>query len=196
MSLKNAFRHFKTITRHRHEVIKGCAKAGIFWQGLRHDLSKYSPTEFLSGARYYQGDRSPNDREREEHGCSRAWMHHMGRNLHHFEYWHDYDPQTKRMTPVKMPEEYVVEMFCDRIAASKIYQGKNYTDRSALTYFENGKPRREDMIHPASSDLLEKLLVMLAENGEEETFSFIRQMLKEVKKNRKKEKRQKRLDNQ
>lgn len=98
-----AWEHFKTITRHRHGVIKNCYKAGILWQGLRHDLSKYSPEEFLKGCKYYQGTRSPHEAEREEYGFSYGWMHHKGRNKHHFEYWTDYDLRTKLMTPVKMP---------------------------------------------------------------------------------------------
>ena len=65
-------KHFRTITRHRHKVIAHCAKAGILWQGLRHDLSKYSPTEFIPGAKYYQGNRSPNEKERELYGYSKA----------------------------------------------------------------------------------------------------------------------------
>ena len=116
--LIKAWEHFKTITRHRHGVIKNCYKAGILWQGLRHDLSKYSPEEFLKGCKYYQGTRSPHEAEREEYGFSYGWMHHKGRNKHHFEYWTDYDLRTKLMTPVKMPLKYVKEMFCDRVAAS------------------------------------------------------------------------------
>ena len=172
MSLKGAFGHFRTITRHRHKVIAHCFKAGIGWQGLFHDLSKYSPTEFLPGARYYQGTRSPNEAERERFGYSRAWLHHKGRNRHHFEYWMDYNPKTKQNEPVKMPLNYVIEMFCDRVAASKIYQGKNYTDRSALDYFLAAKGRR--VIHPETSDFLESLLVMLAEKGEKDTFNHIK----------------------
>ena len=182
MNIKGAFRHFHTITRHRHEVIKNCRKAGILRQGLVHDLSKYSLTEFIPGARFYQGTRSPNDREREVKGYSDAWMHHMGRNKHHFEYWRDYSPVDKKMKPVKMPLRYVVEMFCDRVAASKVYQGKNYTDRSALTYFENGRPRRKENIHPETSDTIEGLLRMLSEKGEDETFAYIRKIIREDRK--------------
>ena len=119
--MKKAWGHFRTITRHRHLVIGHCRKAGIFWQGLRHDLSKYSPTEFLPGIRFYQGTRSPNERERETYGYSQAWLHHKGRNRHHFEYWTDYDPRTRKTGPVKMPLRFVIEMFCDRLAASKVY---------------------------------------------------------------------------
>lgn len=177
----NAFKHFKTITKHRHEVIKNCKKAGIFFQGLKHDLSKYSPTEFLQGAKYYQGDRSPNDKERELFGYSKAWVHHMGRNRHHYEYWRDYSPYDKIMRPIEMPYNYIVEMFCDRVAASKIYQGKNYTDKSPLVYFKSGDVRREGFIHPKTSEKIEFLLTMLAEKGEDETFSYIRKTIKEYK---------------
>ncbi len=166
--------HFRTITKHRHMVIRHCAKAGILWQGLRHDLSKYSPTEFFVGAKYYQGDRSPNEAEREAYGYSIAWMHHKGRNRHHFEYWTDYNPKTKMVEPVEMPLNFVKEMFCDRVAASKIYRGDKYTDSAPLEYFMRSKGRR--MIHPKTSDLIERLLVMLKEQGEEKTFAYIRSM--------------------
>lgn len=167
-------KHFLTITKHRHKVIVHCFKAGILWQGLLHDLSKYSPEEFIPGAIYYQGTRSSNEREREVFGYSRAWMHHKGRNKHHFEYWTDYDPVKKLMMPVKMPIKYVKEMFCDRVAASKIYGRKNYNDRYALDYFLKGKERR--VINDETSQLIEKLLTMLAEEGEEKTFAYIRRL--------------------
>ena len=169
-------RHFITITRHRHRVIAHCFQAGIGWQGLFHDLSKYSLTEFIPGARYYQGTRSPNEEERRLFGHSLAWMHHKGRNRHHFEYWTDYNPVEKRMMPVKMPLRYVAEMFCDRLAASKIYQGKVYVDSHPLAYFRRGKSYR--VIHPATSDLIESWLTLLAEEGEQAVFTRIRQMLK------------------
>lgn len=179
MSFKGAVGHFKTITKHRHAVIRHCARAGILWQGLFHDLSKYSPTEFLPGARYYVGTRSPNELEREKLGYSLAWMHHKGRNKHHFEYWSDYNPISKKYMPIKMPLRYVAEMVCDRVAASKIYQGEKYTERHPLDYFMRGKPNR--VIHEETSDFLEKLLVLLAEHGEDVMFAVLREMLKEGK---------------
>ena len=168
--MANAIGHFKTITKHRHKVIKHCFKAGIGFQGLRHDLSKYAPIEFLSGAKYYDGSRSPNELEREDKGYSEAWMHHKGRNRHHFEYWNDYSPVLKKNMPVKMPLKYVIEMFCDRVAASKIYQGEKYTDG-----FQRGRDHR--IIHPETSDLLEKLLTMLRDEGEDKTFAYIKNVL-------------------
>ncbi|MCQ2426421.1 MAG: DUF5662 family protein [Lachnospiraceae bacterium] len=170
------FGHLSTVAKHRHKVFLHCCRAGIPFQGLTHDLSKFSPTEFIPSVKHYQGTRSPNEGEREDYGYSLAWMHHKGRNRHHFEYWTDYDPVTRKMTPVRMPEKYVVEMFCDRVAASKTYKGKDYRDGDPLAYFMRAKPRRQ--IHPESSDLLEKLLTTLAEEGEDAAFKLAKRIVK------------------
>lgn len=162
--------HFKTITHHRHLVMKNCFRVGLYRQGLCHDLSKYSPVEFLVGCRYYQGNRSPNNAEREATGVSMAWLHHKGRNKHHFEYWIDYGKDG--MIGMEMPVNYVVEMVMDRIAASRTYQKEKYTDASALEYYNMGCHKY--LIHPKTKELLEKLLSMLAERGEDETFAYIR----------------------
>lgn len=179
ITLKKIIGHFKTITRHRHTVIAHSRLAGILFQGLRHDLSKYSPTEFIPGARFYCGDRSPNEEERALYGYSAAWLHHKGRNRHHFEYWSDYNVKTKEFGPVPMPPKYIAEMFCDRVAASKIYQGKKYTDKHPLEYFVRSKGRRP--IDPNTSDMIEGLLRTLAEDGEDAAFAAVRKMLKESK---------------
>ena len=124
--MAHPIKHFVTITKHRHKVISHCAKAGILYRGLLHDLSKYMPSEFICGAKYYAGDRSPNVTERQKYGYSKAWLHHKGRNRHHFEYWNDYNIKTHKVEPVKMPLVFVIEMFCDRVAASKIYRGDKH----------------------------------------------------------------------
>jgi hypothetical protein len=154
--------------------MEGCFKVGLYKQGLLHDLSKYSPSEFLVGAKYWQGTRSPNNAEREDIGYSSAWLHHKGRNKHHYEYWIDYSSKDipGGMAPAPMPKRYVIEMFMDRIAACKVYHGKNYTDKDPLAYYESGNS--ELMIHPKTRKQLEFLLHMLAEQGEEKTFRYIR----------------------
>lgn len=169
-----AWKHFKTITYHKYLVMKGCFKVGLYKQGLLHDLSKYSPSEFLVGVKYYQGDRSPNNAEREAIGYSSAWLHHKGRNRHHYEYWIDYSTKEIKggMAPAPMPEKYIVEMLMDRIAACKVYNGANYTDAAPLTYYSKG--RENAPIHPKTRELLERLLTMLAQKGEAETFKYIR----------------------
>jgi hypothetical protein len=178
----SAIGHFKTITKHRHKVIRNCYKCGILWQGLRHDLSKYSPTEFIPGARFYVGTRSPNELERLEYGYSLAWMHHKGRNRHHYEYWTDINMKTIKVEPVEMPKRFLAEMFCDRIAASKIYNGKNYTDRHPLDYFLKGQARYH--MNSQTAKDLEYILTLLAEKGEEEAFKYVKGMVKNDKKNK------------
>lgn len=167
-------KHFRTITRHRHMVIKHCFKVGILWQGLRHDLSKYSPTEFFEGAKYYLGYKSPTEAARAANGYSRAWLHHKGRNRHHFEYWVDYNPKTRRQEPVKMPLRYVKEMFCDRVAAGKIYLGDRFTKDNPIDYFMNGNAKNN--MHPDTAKLLEKWLRMYQTEGEEATLAHIKKM--------------------
>ena len=172
MWIINFFKHLKTITKHRHQVIKHCFKAGIGFQGIFHDLSKYHPKEFFVGVKYYQGTRSPNEQERDIKGYSSAWMHHKGISKHHFEYWTDYSTVERKVVPVKMPVKYVKEMFCDRLAASKIYLGNKYNESEPLEYFLRAKEHR--FIHQDASDLLENWFVMLKEQGETATFQHIK----------------------
>lgn len=169
-----AWKHFKTITYHKYLVAKGCFRIGLYKQGLLHDMSKYSPTEFLVGMKYYQGTRSPNNAEREVLGYSAAWLHHKGRNKHHYEYWQDYsvDSVDGALLPVPMPDRYFAEMIMDRIAASKVYKGKDYTDASALEYLYFRPDHKA--VHPETAAQLEYVLKMLAEKGEEETFRYVK----------------------
>ena len=164
--------HLKTISHHRWLVMCGCFRVGLYRQGLTHDLSKFSPVEFWNGARYYQGTRSPNTAEREDKGYSLAWMHHKGRNKHHYEYWTDLSLETRRYESVEMPRRYLVEMVMDRRAACMTYQGKNYTDASPYIYFARSRERL--MMHPETERQLAYLLEMLRDRGERETFRYIK----------------------
>ncbi|MGN0321626.1 MAG: DUF5662 family protein [Oliverpabstia sp.] len=170
----NVWGHFKTITSHKLLVMKYCFRIGLYRQGLLHDMSKYAPTEFLKGARYYQGTRSPNNAEREATGLSVSWLHHKGRNKHHFEYWVDYGIGAEHvLAGMPMPRKYIAEMIMDRISASRIYHPDNYTDASPLEYYEKGKDRLW-FIHEDTKAQLEYLLRMLAVKGEAYTLHYIR----------------------
>lgn len=81
--MKKYIKHFITITKHMYYVRKFCFKCGFYKRGLLHDLSKYSPIEFFSSARYFQGTSSPIDAEKKAKGYSLAWQHHKGHNPHH-----------------------------------------------------------------------------------------------------------------
>lgn len=157
-------------------VMKGCFKLGMYRQGIMHDLSKYYPIEFWVGAKYYQGTQSPNNAERRDKGYSSAWLHHKGRNKHHFEYWLDYSAHAgKGIIPCRMPDKYVIEMFIDRIAASKNYNKTTYTDAKPLEYYKSGNSSQ--FMHPDTSRKLEFLLNMLADKGEKYTMNYIKRKI-------------------
>ena len=165
--------HFRTICHHKRLVMRHCFRVGLYWQGLTHDLSKFSPVEFLPGARYFQGTRSPNEAEREALGYSAAWLHHKGRNRHHLEYWIDYDPAgTGKLIGNEMPVKCVAEMLCDRLAASRVYLKEDYTAASAWEYYQRG--RDHYILHPNTRALLEKMLLLVRDEGEDKALAIIR----------------------
>ena len=168
------YQHFKTITYHKWLVMKGCFSIGLFKQGICHDLSKYSPTEFWVGAKFFQGDRSPNNAEREEKGYSSSWLHHKGRNRHHYEYWIDYSIKDIKggMVPAPMPIKYILEMVMDRIAASKVYAKDAFTRHHPLAYYNSGKEFAP--LHKKTKDTLELFLLILDKYGEKEMARFMR----------------------
>ena len=170
------FGHLKTILKHRRLVCKFCFKCGLYRQGLAHDLSKFSPTEFITGVKYFTGKCSPNELERSEKGYSAAWLHHKGRNRHHWEYWFDIK-KGEGYKPIEMPLNYAAEMCCDRIAACRVYHGKDYKQGDALEYYLKGGIAAKSM-HPNTAKKLTEWLESVRDKGEEETF---RQIKKEVK---------------
>jgi len=176
----HAIAHFRTITAHRALVRRYCFRLGLVWQGLTHDLSKYAPVEFWRGAKYYQGDRSPNDAERRDTGLSLAWLHHKGRNRHHFEYWVDYrrnEAGELLFDGNPMPMRYVAEMFCDRLAASRIYLGERYTDEAPYRYFVASRDRIP--MHEQTKREIEEMLRVLKDEGEAAAFARVRKRLRE-----------------
>lgn len=132
--IKRFFGHLHTVNKHRFLVFKLSIKAGIPLRGLLHDLSKYSPTEFIESVKFYTGSESPIMGAKKKYGYSKAWLHHFGRNKHHYEYWYDLNAPIK--APV-IPYKYTVEMICDTLAAGLTYQGKNWYPSYQLEYFNN-----------------------------------------------------------
>lgn len=162
--------HLKTINKHKYYVTKLCFRCGLYKQGLLHDLSKYSITELKTGAKYYVGTRSPNAVEREKIGYCTAWLHHKGRNKHHWEYWVDFSRQGIVAAP--MPVNYIAEMFCDRVAATMVYRGKNYDCSAPLEYYNF--TREYYVIHEETDNILKDMLTYLANNDLDKAISYIR----------------------
>ena len=157
--LKNTIAHLKKIRTHRKWVRHYCWKQGLYWQGLIHDLSKYSPTEFFESVKYYQGDSSPIVAAKKDQGYSLSWQHHKGRNPHHYEYWTDnYDNGT---TTIIMPYKYFVEQICDYVGAARAYMGKDFSYVKEFEWWKARKSRGLAM-HPCIIQMIDIIFNDLA----------------------------------
>ena len=162
MKFKNIFLHFKKICVHKHYVRKYCWKVGLYWRGIIHDLSKFSPIEFWESVKYYQGNSSPIDACKKDKGYSRAWLHHKGRNKHHYEYY--VDNFDNGGTPLQMPFKDSVEMLCDYLGAGHAYMGKNFSYEAEYNWWLNKKKTNLAM-HPVNRDFITLALDQLREYG-------------------------------
>ena len=174
MYLKNVIKHFGLITHHKWVVFKLCCKIGAPWRGLVHDMSKYSPTEFIESSKYYTGKHSPISEAKRENGYSKAWLHHKGRNKHHYEHWVDYSLDDSHVIMgAPMPRKYIAEMVMDSISASRTYMGDAYTCQAPLQYYLNSKNKLW-FVHPKTKRDLEALLRILSDHGEEKALHYIK----------------------
>lgn len=173
------FKHMKTVIRHKWAVGRYCWRIGLYWQGITHDLSKFSCTEFLPSARFFQGNRSPIEAERELYGVSRAWLHHKGRNRHHLEYWTDYDLETREYRGCPMPLNYIAESICDRVGASRVYHKETYSQAFPLAFYKKDRPTSP--VHADVDELFLYYLNLLAERGEDFCFFVLREDLRLAK---------------
>jgi hypothetical protein len=167
--MKNLIKHLKIIHNHRKYVRQACFKMGLYWQGLTHDLSKYSPTE-MSICKYYSGTRSPHQNAREVLGYSPSWIHHYHTNKHHFQAWWDEDEDGK-IIPMKMPYRFVAESFADMLGASKAYNTNNWKPQMLLDYWQ-AKCVGKRIMHEKSTALVEELINKLVELGEDDFFRY------------------------
>lgn len=160
MYLKNIVGHFMVITRHKWVVFKLCCKVGQPWRGLVHDLSKYSPTEFWEGVKYFNGKHSPITDAKKDKGYSQAWLHHKGRNKHHTDYWVDLSAPDKTTI---IPYQYVAEMLCDKLAAGMVYKGKDWTKEYELDYWLN--ERDKTLVNDQVEALITEFLTQVSKDG-------------------------------
>lgn len=133
--IKIYFKHFVKICKHKYFVGKILLNEGLYWQAIAHDFSKFSFAEFISSAKYFSGTKSPIEAEKNDKGYSEAWLHHKGRNKHHWQYWVDYN--AGRVELCTIPEKYLKEMAADVIGASKAYLGGDYDHNEPIKYFKS-----------------------------------------------------------
>ena len=169
ITIKYTFLHFKKICKHKWWVFYYCCKAGIPWRGFMHDMSKFSPTEFWESVRYYQGNRSPIDACKEDKGVSRAWLHHKGRNAHHYEFWQDnFDNGGQAL---QIPYKEAVEMLCDYLGASRAYLGKNFSYQAEWDWWQK-KCEKPLAMHSQTLGFITRCLAQLRNNGDFELLKY------------------------
>jgi hypothetical protein len=178
--MKKLLKHLKTVRTHRKWVRKYCFKMGLYWQGLTHDLSKYSLTE-LSMCKYYTGKGSPHQVAREVLGYSPSWIHHYHTNKHHHMFWID-EMETGEIIPMKMPYRYVIESLADMLGASKAYNKTNWKPQMLIDYWEQ-KCLDKRIMHKDSVQLLDTLIRQLVSQGENNFFIWYKENKKALKNN-------------
>lgn len=162
MSIKKLFGHLKVVTIHRTKVFWYCLKAGIPINGLKHDLSKFSYTEFVRSVKYFKGTASPIFNERiDNEYYSDISVHHTNKNKHHFEFWIDIFKGD--IVLKKMPLKYAIEYALDMISASSTYEGKSFKKEDVLNFFL----ARKDwyLMHEATKEFVIYILTEYKDNG-------------------------------
>ena len=159
--ITKAFKHFILITKHKWYVFKNCCKARLFWRGLKHDLSKYSFVEFWESVKYFTGDKSPIDNCKKAKGYSKAWMHHKGRNTHHYEYY--VDNCDNGGVAIQMPFKDAVELICDYLGAGQAYMKKDFSYEAEYEWWQN-KKSKPLLMHNQTKIFIEKCLFELKNN--------------------------------
>jgi hypothetical protein len=155
--MKKHFRYLSYILRHKWFVFIECCKLGIPWLGFVHDLSKFTPTEWLPYVEHFYGDKpSPRNKTGAYNPLSvggsfdYAWLSHQHHNKHHWQYWIlKGDEDAQRVLP--MPDKYRKEMLADWRGAGKAL-GKPAT---ASWYYLN---RTSMVLHPETREWIEGIM--------------------------------------
>lgn len=161
-SISKAMKHFVKVNVHKFHVAKYCFAAGLYKQGILHDISKFSPVEFVESVKYYQGDSSPILAAKEDMGYSLAWQHHKGRNLHHYEYWQDDFDHGGH--PLQMPFEYALELVCDYLGAGEAYMGDAFSFQAEYDWWVDKKSKPIAM-HPQTMLFVDAMLTQVKDEN-------------------------------
>ena len=159
--------HLKTILNHKRYVYIYCNRCNMPWVGLMHDMSKFSPSEFIDNVRYTEKGLSPIIKKKQLYGFSESWMHHKAHNPHHYEYWtDDYD---EGGYCVRMPFRYIVECMCDYLGANMAYNDGDGSYQSELNWWKKARLNRN--MHPDSIEFLDRVFEYLAATERGDVFT-------------------------
>ncbi len=164
-TFNKAVLHLKTILIHKWWVFYYCCKVGLIWRGIVHDLSKFSPKEFIPNIKYAKPGISPVELQLKEIGYAPSWIHHFHRNTHHYPYWcWNFDEGTYS---IRMPLDDAIELICDMMAANKTYNGKKANLETLITYWNRQK--NSSVMHPDTKKFVDTVF-----NGLYDIHDFMR----------------------
>jgi len=155
------FKYFRYILYHKWFVFLECCKLGIPWLGIIHDWSKFRPSEFIPYAKHFYGinrdEQAKKEKvegydksiDRQDDLFNRAWLYHIHRNKHHWQYWLLVQDEDKN-TALEMPDKYRKELLADWHGAGKAITGKNNTKEWYL------KHKGKYQFHPNTIKWIEK----------------------------------------
>ncbi len=155
-------KHLGVVLTHKYYVAKYCFAFGLYWRGIKHDMSKFSRVEFWPSVKYFDGKMSPQVHERKDHdGYSAMCVHHTQRNSHHYQYF--VDMCDSHLVIIPIPYKDVLEMFCDSLAAGITYAGKEFTSDNPYKFFSRTMNR--NAMHPATKEFLLWMFAEFRDNG-------------------------------
>jgi hypothetical protein len=169
-------KYFNYVVRHKWFVFQAGRRTGAsLWRLLKHDWSKFLPSEWVPYVWYFYGDReqfAENERWFKATGISvgpwlheversfdLAWLHHQRRNDHHWQFWvlRNDDGTTRAL---QMTDATRREMLADWMGAGRAITGRWET---AEWYAKN---REKIMLHPETRAFIEAKLAPDQPKGE------------------------------
>jgi hypothetical protein len=152
--MKVYWRYFLYVIEHKLNVLIECWKERLYIQGILHDLSKFSPAEFIPYARKFYSDKETNEME-----FRYAWLHHQHKNKHHWNYW--VVDQVKREA-VPMPRKYFLEMICDYRSFSRKW-GSGKGDKTLSERLIQNLLSERVILHPETKKECEDIVLKTRE---------------------------------
>jgi len=142
-------KYLSYLIRHKWFVFIECYKQGRPITGIMHDWTKFLPSEFFIYADYFYTDTTYKHILGIDDKFDCAWLKHIHRNKHHWQYWilREDDGGVKT---IAIPYKYRVEMLCDWAGAGKAQRNP---DSVKQWYFKN---KSKMSFHPDTERWIEE----------------------------------------
>lgn len=124
--------YFWYLIKHKWLVFKYCKHYGIVWQGITHDWTKFSPSEFIEYAGYFASGRKT--------AIEYKWLEHLHKHKHHWQYWILINNEGVQEA-LHMPKQYVYEMIADWLSVAVIERGHKGAVKWVCEWYDERKDK-------------------------------------------------------